>query len=136
MTEWEAVLALPVSSARDHIRGRFDAPVTLVEYGDYECPYCGAAHGIVNAILARMGDQLCFAYRHFPLTTMHPHAEMAVEAAEAAGAQGVETEARLPEIAGGLSLALARMFKIIDPDLKNPQSEHWERFFRIFDLLL
>jgi Domain of unknown function (DUF1931) len=83
-----------------------------------------------------MGDQLCFAYRHFPLTTMHPHAQMAAEAAEAAGDQGVETEARLPEIAGGLSLALARMFKIIDPDLKNPQSEHWERFFRIFDLLL
>jgi Domain of unknown function (DUF1931) len=48
----------------------------------------------------------------------------------------VETEARLPEIAGGLSLALARTFKIIDPDLKNPQSEHWERSFRIFDLLL
>ena len=51
-------------------------------------------------------------------------------------AYGVETEARLPEVAGGLSLALARTFKIIDPDLKNPQSEHWERSFRIFDLLL
>jgi protein-disulfide isomerase len=88
MTEWEAVLALPVSPARDHIRGPVDAPVTLLEYGDYECPYCGAAHGIVNAIRARMGDRLRFAYRHFPLTTMHPNAEPAAEAAEAAGAQG------------------------------------------------
>ena len=87
MTEWEAVLTLPVSPERDHIRGPLDAPVTLVEYGDYECPYCGAAHGIINAILARMGDQLCFAYRHFPLTTMHPHAHIAAEAAEAAGAK-------------------------------------------------
>ena len=51
-------------------------------------------------------------------------------------AYGVETEARLPEVAGGLSLALARTFKIIDPDLKNPQSHHWERSFRIFSLLL
>jgi protein-disulfide isomerase len=88
MTEWEAVLAVPVSPERDHVRGPLDAPVTLVEYGDYECPYCGAAHGIVNAILARIGDEICFVYRHFPLTTMHPHAQMAAEAAEAAGAQG------------------------------------------------
>jgi protein-disulfide isomerase len=88
MTEWEAVLAVPVSPERDHIRGPLDAPVTLVEYGDYECPYCGAAHGIVNAIQARMGDQLCFVYRHSPLSTMHPHAELAAEAAEAAGIQG------------------------------------------------
>jgi protein-disulfide isomerase len=88
MTEWEAVLVLPVSPARDHIRGPIDAPVTLLEYGDYECPYCGAAHGIVHAIRARMGDQLRFVYRHFPLTTMHPHAEPAAEAAEAAGSQG------------------------------------------------
>jgi protein-disulfide isomerase len=81
MTEWKAMLVMPVSPTRDHIRGQMDAPVTLVEYGDYECPYCGAAHGIVNAILVRMGDQLCFVYRHFPLTTMHPHAQLAAEAA-------------------------------------------------------
>ena len=88
MTEWDAVLALPVSPGRDHIRGPVDAPVTLVEYGDYECPYCGAAHGIVNAIQTRLGEQLCFVYRHFPLTTMHPHSQLAAEAAEAAGTQG------------------------------------------------
>jgi protein-disulfide isomerase len=87
ITEWEAVLTLPVSPARDHIRGPLDAPVTLVEYGDYECPYCGAAHGIVNAVQARMANRLCFVYRHFPLTTLHPHAQLAAEAAEAAGAQ-------------------------------------------------
>jgi protein-disulfide isomerase len=88
MTEWEAVLTMPVSPDRDHIRGPLDAPVTLVEYGDYECPFCGAAHGIVNAIQARMRDQLCVVYRRFPLTTMHPHAQMAAEVAETAGAQG------------------------------------------------
>jgi protein-disulfide isomerase len=86
-TGWEAVLTLPVSLARDHIRGPVDAAVSLVEYGDYECPFCGAAHPIVKAIQEQMGDELQFVYRHFPLTTVHPHAEQAAEAAEAAGAQ-------------------------------------------------
>ncbi len=80
-------LALPVGS-RDHIRGKHDAPVTLLEYGDYECPYCGQAHPITMDLLRRMGDQLRFVFRHFPLTTVHPYAELAAEAAEAAGAQG------------------------------------------------
>jgi protein-disulfide isomerase len=87
ISEWEAVLALPVEPARDHIRGPRDAPVSLVEYGDYECPYCGAAYPIVEEIIARMGETLQFVYRHFPMTTVHPHAEQAAEAAEAAGAQ-------------------------------------------------
>jgi protein-disulfide isomerase len=86
-TGWEAVLTLPVSPARDHIRGPVDAAVSLVEYGDYECPFCCAAHPIVKAIQEQMGDELQFVYRHFPLTTVHPHAEQAAEAAEAAGAQ-------------------------------------------------
>jgi protein-disulfide isomerase len=64
------------------------APVTLLEYGDYECPYCGIAHPIVEEIRRQMGSQLRFVYRQFPLTTAHPHAELATEAAEAAGAQG------------------------------------------------
>ncbi|WP_220197533.1 DsbA family protein [Ktedonospora formicarum] len=60
----------------------------LVEYGDYECPYCGMAHLIIKEVLQLLGDQLRFAFRHFPLIQIHPHAERAAEAAEAAGAQG------------------------------------------------
>jgi len=81
------MLAMPVGP-RDHILGPDMAPVTMVEYGDYECPYCGAAHPIVQAIVERLGDDLRFAFRHFPLAQMHPHAQQAAEAAEAAGAQG------------------------------------------------
>src|SRR5947209_17279648 len=80
-------LALPVSD-RDHILGPETAAVTLVEYGDYECPYCGLAHPIVKELLRRLRDQLRFAYRHFPLTQVHPHAVHAAPAAEAAGRQG------------------------------------------------
>ena len=87
-TTWQAVLALPVSPARDHIRGPVDALVTLVEYGDYECPFCAAAHPVVEAVQRSTGPMLAFVFRHFPLTTIHPHAEQAAEAAEAAGAQG------------------------------------------------
>ena len=80
-------LAHPVCE-RDHIRGAITAPVTLLEYGDYECPRCGEAHIVVNQIVELLGDALCYVYRHFPLTTVHPHAATAAEAAEAAGAQG------------------------------------------------
>jgi len=80
-------LVLPVDE-HDHIRGPLTAPITLLEYGDYECPHCGAAHPIVEDIRRRMGRRLRFVYRHFPLTTAHPNAELAAEAAEAAGAQG------------------------------------------------
>jgi protein-disulfide isomerase len=62
--------------------------VTLVEYGDYECPYSGAAYPIVKEVQARMGERLRFVFRNFPITTLHPHAEQAAEAAEAAAAQG------------------------------------------------
>jgi len=86
-TTWQAELAFPVSPDRDHIRGRPNAPVTLVEYGDYECPFCGAANLVVTEILSGMGNELCFVFRHFPLTTVHPHAQLAAEAAEAAGVQ-------------------------------------------------
>src|SRR6185436_13310711 len=87
-TEWSPELALPISEERDHIDGLPDALVTLVEYGDYECPYCGAAYPIVKEVQARMGDELRFVFRNFPITTSHPHAEHAAEAAEAAAAQG------------------------------------------------
>ena len=72
----------------DHTIGPPDAPYQLVEYGDYECPYCGAAYPIVKSVQRRMGDSLLLAYRHFPLTQMHPHAEHAAEIAEAAGEHG------------------------------------------------
>jgi len=82
-----ARLVLPVDG-RDHVRGPADAPATLVEYGDYECSYCGLAHPIVEEVQRRLGRQLRFAFRHFPLAEIHPHAQPAAEAAEAAGAQG------------------------------------------------
>ena len=80
-------LVLPVSEERDHIRGPKKAPVTLVEYGDFECPFCGQAHPVVEAVQRRMGKEMRFVFRHFPLVNAHPHAEAAAEAAEAAGAQ-------------------------------------------------
>jgi protein-disulfide isomerase len=82
-----ARLVLPVSE-RDHSQGPATAPVTLVEYGDYECPYCGAAYPIVKEVQARLGEQLRFVFRNFPLTQAHPHAAHAAEAAETAAAQG------------------------------------------------
>jgi len=86
-TRWEARLTEPVSD-RDHVQGSTTAPVTLVEYGDYECPYCGEAYPIVKEIQERFGDGLRFVFRNFPISTAHPHAERAAEAAEAADAQG------------------------------------------------
>jgi protein-disulfide isomerase len=87
-TQWEAKLVLLVSEDRDHLQGPPDAAVTLVEYGDYECPFCGAAYPIVKDVQARMGSRLRFVFRNFPITTSHPHAEQAAETAEAAAAQG------------------------------------------------
>ena len=81
-----AQLTPPVSE-RDHIQGPANAPVTLVEYGDYECPHCGRAYPIVKAVQKVMGRRLRFVFRNFPLREIHPHAEHAAEAAEAAGAQ-------------------------------------------------
>jgi len=80
-------LILPVSR-RDHIKGPRSAPVTVVEYGDYECPYCGLAYSFVKDLEQSLGDLLCFSFRNFPLVTVHPHSEHAAEAAEAAASQG------------------------------------------------
>jgi protein-disulfide isomerase len=80
-------LAMPVSDQRDHILGPSDAPVTLLEYGDFECPHCGQAHYILQDLMSRMRDRVRLAFRNFPLTQIHPHAAEAAEAAEAAGAQ-------------------------------------------------
>jgi protein-disulfide isomerase len=87
-TQWESVLVLPVADDRDHIEGPADAPATLVEYGDYECPYCGAAYPIIKEVQSRMGERLRFVFRNFPIATSHPHPEQAAETAEAAAAQG------------------------------------------------
>jgi protein-disulfide isomerase len=67
-------LTLPVSESRDHIQGPVNAPVTLVEYGDYECPYCAQAYMITKEIQERLGSKLCFVFRNFPLTKVRPHA--------------------------------------------------------------
>lgn len=81
-------LADQVDPERDHIRGPEEAPVTLVEYGDYECPYCGQAEQVVRELLAAFGTELRYVFRHLPLEEVHEHAQLAAEAAEAAGAQG------------------------------------------------
>jgi protein-disulfide isomerase len=81
-------LALPVNESRDHIQGPVNASITLVEYGDYECPYCGQAYMIINEIQERLGSKLCFVFRNFPLTKVRPHAYKAALAAETAAAQG------------------------------------------------
>jgi protein-disulfide isomerase len=111
-----------VIEADDWIFGAPDAPVVLLEYGDYECPYCAAARPALEGLVADNPEALRLAYRHFPLTATHPHALTAAEAAEAAGAQGrfwemhdllyknqrrLEYE-RLLEYAGRLDLDLAR----------------------------
>jgi Na+/H+ antiporter NhaA len=81
-------LSEDVDSERDHVRGSEDAPVTLVEYGDYECPYCGQAEIVIRDLLDSFGDDLRYVWRHLPLNDVHQHAQMAAEAAEAAAAQG------------------------------------------------
>lgn len=80
-------LAVPVDESRDHIQGPPDAPVTLVEYGDFECPFCGMAYHDLKEIRARVGDRMRFVFRHFPRPE-HPHARDAAEASECAAAQG------------------------------------------------
>jgi len=103
-------LAVPVDPERDHIRGPIDAPVTLVEYGDLECPYCGQAEPVVRELLADFGD-LRYVWRHLPLNDVHPMAQQAAEASEAAAKQGAFWEfhdlvlgrqdaLRLPDLVG------------------------------------
>jgi protein-disulfide isomerase len=78
----------PELTADDHVRGPADAPVTIVEYGDYECPYCRGAARDVHRLLDLYPGKIRFAFRNFPIAQIHPHAEQAAEAAEAAAAQG------------------------------------------------
>jgi len=87
MRPWESDRLEPVG-ARDHARGPKDAPVTLVQYGDYECPYCGQAHPLLKELQKRAGERVRFVFRHFPLDSVHPRARRAAQAAEAAASQG------------------------------------------------
>ena len=81
------MLAVPLGE-NDHVQGQTDAPVTLVEYGDYQCPHCGHAHPIVQRIQKHFGRRLCFVFRNFPLNEIHPNAEASAESAEFAGSFG------------------------------------------------
>jgi Na+/H+ antiporter NhaA len=81
-------LSSDVDAERDHIRGPDSAPVTLIEYGDYQCPYCGEAEVVIRELLEQFGDELRYVWRHLPLNDVHGNAQIAAEAAEAAGAQG------------------------------------------------
>jgi NhaA family Na+:H+ antiporter len=88
MAKAESPTLKPAVGDRDRVRGEADAPVTLVEYGDYECPYCRQVAPVIQELRERFGDRLRYVFRHFPITTAHPHAQLAAEAAEAAAAQG------------------------------------------------
>ena len=80
-------MTVPVNIGSDHIRGSINAPIVIVEYGDYECPYTGMAYPVVQDIMKQFGDKIYFVFRNFPLNDIHPHAQHAAEAAEAAAAQ-------------------------------------------------
>ena len=82
----EAMLLLPLNST-DHVLGPASAAVTVIEYGDFECPYCRTAYPAVKILLKHFQDRVRFVFRHFPVVEMHPHAERAAESAETAGAQ-------------------------------------------------
>ncbi|HTH68618.1 MAG TPA: DsbA family protein [Rhodanobacter sp.] len=87
MLHEEAILAVPVS-AQDHVQGNAHAVVTLVEYGDFQCPACGSAYPLVKQIQHRYAGNLRFVFRHFPLGQAHPYAQLAAELAEAAAVEG------------------------------------------------
>ena len=83
-----SMLKIPVSQS-DHVRGPAHAPITLVEYGDYECPHCALAYPIVDQVESTFSGRMRFVFRHFPLSEVHPYAETAAESAEFAGAAGM-----------------------------------------------
>ena len=132
-------LAVPVGP-EDHIQGPVNAPLTLVEYADYECPYCGDAHVVVKRLQDELGPRLRFVFRNFPLTQVHPHAQLAAEAAEAAGAQNrfwemhdrlYENQAALgPELIGAVAQGLGLDMERFEEDLASGQfRERVERDF-------
>lgn len=128
-------LAEDVDPERDHIRGPDDAPVTLLEYGDFECPYCGQAESVIRELLSGSGGDVRYVWRHLPLNDVHPNAQLASEAAEAAAAQGAfwemydtllshQGELRLREIASyaeGLGLDSKRILEEVRRRLHAPR---------------
>jgi protein-disulfide isomerase len=112
--------------ANDHVTGPADALVTIVEYGDYECPYTARAHAVLSDLGARLDGRLRLAYRHFPLSHLHPDSQRAAEAAEAAGAQGKfwEMHAALFENQGELDPdSLVELAEDLDLDVQRFQDE-------------
>jgi protein-disulfide isomerase len=88
-TTQQGTLRSPVTE-QDHMLGPVNAPITLIEYGDLQCPHCRRAHGVVPRVMRRLGDRMRFVFRHFPLTESHPNALHAAEAAESVAAQAGE----------------------------------------------
>ena len=127
-------LTLP-DTERDHVSGSVKGAIKLLEYGDYECPFCADAQPIVKEIQRRLGDDLLFAFRHFPLANIHPHSEHAAEAAEAAGTQknfwgmhdtlfenqGALDDDDLAEYAAGLGLDGTRLIREVTASVYAPR---------------
>jgi protein-disulfide isomerase len=119
-----AQLRVPVTSL-DHVLGDDNAPVTVVEYGDYECPHCAAAQPVLAQILKHFGEQLRFVYRHFPMVEVHPASGKAAEAAEFAGSRGrfwpmhQAIFANQPRLSVPLLIALAADLKLSPVDLRD-----------------
>src|SRR5438270_11500447 len=98
-------LLTPPVGPQDHVLGAANVPVTLVEYGDFECPFCGRAYPELKQVLRRVGGKVRFVFRHFPLTDEHPHAQHAADVVEAAAAQGQSGE--VPDLVYPPQAALA-----------------------------
>jgi protein-disulfide isomerase len=119
-----AQLRAPVTR-RDHILGNENALVSVVEYGDYECPHCAVAQPVLARMLIRYGDQLCFVYRHFPMVEVHPLAGTAAEVAEFAGSRGLFWQmhqsifANQHRLSVPLLIALAANLKLPTTDLRD-----------------
>lgn len=108
-----ATLKTPITKS-DHVRGQDSAPITLVEYGDYECPHCALAHPTVDRVQLYFGKRMRFVFRHFPLTEIHPHAGIAAESAEFAEAMGLFWDMHDALFANQSSLSLPMIFVIAE----------------------
>lgn len=126
-------MAIPAVLDKDHVRGPKNAPITLVEYGDFECPHCGRAYTYLKELQEELGDKLRLVYRHYPVAEYHPHAEMAAEASEAAGAQGKfwEMHDKLFEHQNALETDyLIKYAKELDLDVPKAREELREHVYR------